>query len=35
MLAAPSSFREIAHLTGRFIGVSYAEGLEINRMLIS
>jgi hypothetical protein len=35
MLAAPSSFREIAHLTGRFIGVPYAEGLEINRMLIS
>jgi LmbE family N-acetylglucosaminyl deacetylase len=28
-------FREIAHMTGRFVGVPYAEGLEINRMLIS
>ena len=28
-------FREIAHLTGRFVGVPYAEGLEINRMLMS
>ena len=28
-------FREIAHLTGGLIGVPYAEGLEINRMLIS
>jgi LmbE family N-acetylglucosaminyl deacetylase len=27
-------FREIAHLTGRFVGVPYAEGLEINRMRI-
>jgi LmbE family N-acetylglucosaminyl deacetylase len=28
-------FREIAQLTGRYIGVPYAEGLEINRMRIS
>ena len=28
-------FREIAQLTGRFVGVSYAEGLEINRMRIT
>ena len=28
-------FREIAQLTGRFVGVPYAEGLEINRMRIT
>ena len=28
-------YRESAHLTGRMIGVPYAEGLDVNRMLLA
>ena len=27
--------REFAHLQGRMVGVPYAEGLDVNRMLLS
>ena len=28
-------YREFAHLQGRMVGVPYAEGLDVNRMLLS
>jgi len=28
-------YREFAHLQGRMVGVTYAEGLDVNRMLLS
>ena len=28
-------FKEMAHVTGRLVGVKYAEGLDVGRLLLS